>query len=599
MVQHNTSDSLKYKLEKLQNDPNIRDRFELNSYRFGSDISVADSITFEEGVSNIGLALEKSSSLFASPNTSVVLFTDGNQTMGKDYEFSNLPQTNTVWPIVVGDTVTYKDLAVSQVNLNRYAFLDNQFPIETVVTYEGQEAIRAQLQVFFDGRNVHREQLQFQQGEKSKTLTTLLRATSIGIKSVEVRISTLTGERNTTNNKKEVAVDVIDEKTKVLLVSQLIHPDIGALKKAIESNDQRVVELVDPDIEFNEHADADVLLVYQPQANYQKAYDFAKSRRIPIFTVVGDQADLAWFNTNYGNLAEIELGYPTQEVFGEINTGFAYFDSSVFDFEGYPPLSTRAGSVSILAPQEVILDMTIKGIKMESPLLTVLSDANIKNVFLFGSDIWKWRLHDYRTHGNFEQFDNLFSKIMVYLSKSGKRNRLEVDYQKVYDGSQELKIRANFYDRTFVQDNQADLILQLRDKNTSLSRSLPMLLKGNYFEVDLTDLQPGEYEFTVNENNENISRQGAFKILDFDAENQIFTSNHGKLARLATKTKGEIFYQDQLDDFIDKLTQDNQFAPLQKNNQKIVPLIDFRLLLGLLALTLSAEWFIRKYNGLL
>ena len=168
--------------------------------------------------------------MFASPNTSIVLFTDGNQTMGKDFEFSNLPQSNSVWPIVVGDTVTYKDLAVSQVNLNRYAFLDNQFPIETVVTYEGQEAIRAQLQIFFDGRNVHREQLQFQQGEKSKTVTTLLRATSIGIKSVEVRISTLTGERNTTNNQKEVAVDVIDEKTKVLLVSELIHPDIGALK---------------------------------------------------------------------------------------------------------------------------------------------------------------------------------------------------------------------------------------------------------------------------------------------------------------------------------------------------------------------------------
>jgi hypothetical protein len=43
---------------------------------------------------------------------------------------------------------------------------------------------------------------------------------------------------NTYNNSKNFAVEVIDQKTKIALVTAINHPDVAALKRSIESNAQ-------------------------------------------------------------------------------------------------------------------------------------------------------------------------------------------------------------------------------------------------------------------------------------------------------------------------------------------------------------------------
>ena len=50
---------------------------------------------------------------------------------------------------------------------------------------------------------------------------------------------------------------------------------------------------------------------------------------------------------------------------------------------------------------------------------------------------------------------------------------------------------------------------------------------------------------------------------------------------------------------LEKLLSDDRFHQIQKSEQKIVPLVDWKYLLVLIVLTLTFEWFIRKYNGLI
>jgi hypothetical protein len=49
---------------------------------------------------------------------------------------------------------------------------------------------------------------------------------------------------------------------------------------------------------------------------------------------------------------------------------------------------------------------------------------------------------------------------------------------------------------------------------------------------------------------------------------------------------------------IEDLLQDDRFLPTQKSELIVVSLIEFKWLLALIAVALTAEWFIRKYNGL-
>ena len=76
-------------------------------------------------------------------------------------------------------------------------------------------------------------------------------------------------------------------------------------------------------------------------------------------------------------------------------------------------------------------------------------------------------------------------------------------------------------------------------------------------------------------------------------------ANVTKLQQVATNTKANSYFVANTDDLFQDLLKDERFATIQKSSKNVVPLIDFKYLLGLLILSLAIEWFLRKYNGLI
>jgi hypothetical protein len=87
--------------------------------------------------------------------------------------------------------------------------------------------------------------------------------------------------------------------------------------------------------------------------------------------------------------------------------------------------------------------------------------------------------------------------------------------------------------------------------------------------------------------------------LDFDIEKQFVNPDWNKLNQLANQTKGKAYLANQADRLIRQLLADDSYKAVQKTTVKKSPLIDWIWLLVLIAISLAAEWFIRKYNGLL
>ena len=126
-----------------------------------------------------------------------------------------------------------------------------------------------------------------------------------------------------------------------------------------------------------------------------------------------------------------------------------------------------------------------------------------------------------------------------------------------------------------------------------------MLMKGGYYEADLTDLPSGDYTFTATVKDKNLSRSGGFTILDFDVEQQFLSSDYIKLGRLAERTQGKLFFPAETKDLVAQLMAEEQFVPIQKSKQNVVSLIDFQFLFRAYCSCVGCEWFIRKYNGLI
>lgn len=583
-------------LEKINSNEAIANRFRIKQYNFGTSLEESDALDYKAKQTNITKALSSIKDIYAYTNTAMVLLTDGNQTIGEDYEFYSNTLKYPIFPIALGDTTKYEDVRIGQVNVNKYAFLKNKYPIEAYAVYEGKGSITAAVNITVNEKIIYRENINLSAENNSKRIHTLLKAKSVGVKRIKVAITPLDNERNISNNLKNIAIEVINEKTNIAIISNMTHPDIGMFKKSIEQNEQRSVTIMKPNVKLKDLEDVDVFILYQPDRFFNTIYKFIQQKKASLFTVTGAKTNWNFINRTRKQY-NVEEGYPTQEVFGVLNPSFSKFDISDFSMEDFPPLESNAGAIGT-NDGKTLIQTKIQGRILQSPMLLALDDDNGKEVVLFGENIWKWRVQSYRNNQNFENFDNVLGKLMLYLSTSKGKNRLNIDYKSVYQGSTEARITAAYFDEAFVFDPNASISLKLNGKENGFSNETPMLVKGNFYEADLTNIPAGEYTFSITVKNENRSKTGSFTILDFDVEKQFSSTDFKKLNQLATDTGGQIYFPSEIDAFLENIINNKQFVPVQKGKENVVPLIDFWILLSIITAALTLEWFIRKYNGL-
>ena len=137
---------------------------------------------------------------------------------------------------------------------------------------------------------------------------------------------------------------------------------------------------------------------------------------------------------------------------------------------------------------------------------------------------------------------------------------------------------------------------QIKNKETKKTAEFPFLLKNNSYEVNLSSLEAGEYEFEIIVEEKNLSKSGEFTIIEFDIEKQFLNANYKKLSKIA---EDKVFFTHTEEELIGELLNNENFKPVQKSNTTTSPLIDWWYLLIIIAVSLSAEWFMRKYSGMI
>lgn len=585
-------------VEEIEANGPLNEKFELRRLSFHRELSTSDSLLFDRATTNIQGALTAVRRTYKGKSAAFVILTDGNQTVGSDYQYFKSDTNHSVFPVVLGDTTRYEDMLIDRLNVNKYAFLDNQYPLEIFLKYQGTNSVQVPLTIKVNGILRHREMVQMSGQQNSVRVNVLLRAESVGMKRLTVEAGRLENERNIANNSQEAGLEVIDEKTKVSIVSALEHPDLGALKKAIESNNQRKAETVRPTVDLDEFEDTDIFIFYQPVRQFAPVYELVKNKRGNLLTITGPETDWNFLNSVQSSFQKNSFNQ-TEEVTPVLNAGFGTFDISGFNTENFPPLQTTLGDLLMTKPYQTLIEQRIKGVDLNLPLMALVEDGPGKEVVLFGENIWKWRVQNYRNNNDFDAFDELMAKLLLYLSSDNARDRLNLEYERIYRDASSAQLRASYFDETFEIDRNANITLFISGRNGELSRQIPMLFRGSFYEADLSSLPAGSFDFTVRIEGEEIMKSGQFSILEFDLEQQLISSDGDKLKRLASTTGGESYFPGQSNDLIAELSASDRYRPTQKSEQNVVSLIDFKILLAIVITAFASEWFIRKYNGLI
>ena len=585
-------------IQTLLNNRELSSKYEIKVHPFGAQINQNPTLNFESTQTNITKSVKDLESLYDSQIAPIVLISDGNQTIGNAYEFASNQFKQVIFPLILGDSIYHTDLKIQQINVNKYTYLNNKFPLEIIASYSGEDPVQSELKIESGGRTVYKEQIQFSATQNSKIITPKIASNKVGVQRYKVRLTPIDNEKNTVNNQKSFAIETIDEYTNIALITSLTHPDLGTLKAAIESNKQRLVKICSPTEYLATHESYDLAILFQPTQRFKTVFDLIEKRKLNAFIIGGTQTQWGFLNAIQSNFKQ-EVTGQVENYQGVINPDFNNFSVDDYKFSTYPPLTTEFGGISINVPHETLVFKSINGITTQEPLWFTYENNSQRTAVLLAENLWKWRMHSYLEDQNFKAFDAFLAKLIQYLNIKNKNTRLLVNYESIYDGTEPLKISAQFFNKNYEPNRNAQLQISLKNKSTGQYYEYPMIADQYSYVVNLSTLEPANYSFEVSVNNGTHRSFGTIEILDFNIEQQFINANVQKLEQLATNTEGAVYYDSEANQLITNLISDNRFSSIQKIIKKIVPLIDIKIGLLVLILSLAIEWFTRKYNGLI
>lgn len=581
-------------LAKIKEDNDLNTKFNIQYYSFGNVLNPLDSLNFTAQHTNLFEPVNTLSKVYTSTVSPLVLITDGNQTSGNAVEF--LDYKSAVYPFIVGDTSTVDDIYINQLNVNKATFINNQFPVEVFVNYSGKNNVSKNLNVYHKREKLYSKQLNFSRTDNVKTVSLFLKAENKGNQYYTVKIETLENEQNIVNNSKEFSINVIEDKSKILLLTSIIHPDLGMFKKSIESNKQRSVDIFNIKKYKGNIQDYQLVILYQPNNKFKDVLNEIQTNKNNYLIVSGLSTDWQFLNSAQNNFSKKAIASP-ENYHPVLNNAYASFMNSDIGFSSFAPLEDQFGGIIFNIPYQTLLFQKIGNIITENPLLASFEIDNQKGAILFGENSWRWRMNSFNDYKSFELFDGFMANLMQYLASNVQGSRLSIAVNTIYYSNETIQFTANYLDENLNLDNRVKVWLTVSNKEKGFLNKTPFALENRLFKVELSNIPEGEYNYTVSVENYPQNVSGSFKILPFEIEQQFTQSNDKDLKLLASKTNGEIYYNSQDNSLLHQLKSDERYRSTQKINIIKTPLIDWKWLLFIIVLFLSVEWFIRKYFG--
>jgi len=587
----------------------LGDDYDVREFNFSGELKDSLSNTFSGKQTDISAVFNGLSDRFSNQNVgALVLATDGlyNKGSSPQYNAGNL-KTN-IYTIALGDTIPKRDLLIANVNYNKTAFLGNDFEVEILAEAYQSKGENMKLNISEDGSPVFSQSIPVITDAFRKTITARLHADKKGIHKFNFSIQPVQNEISATNNTETIYMEVLDARQKILLVYNGPHPDITAIKQSLESNrNYEVKTSLLSKLEAGTLNTYSVAILYQLPTTVSSTLPSTllsqlKQLKIPVWYMVGAQSDI--FQTNAAQkIVRINAGrQDVQEVFATPDANFSLFtlsDSTRRQLALLPPLSAPFGNYSAPAAQSVLLKQKIGTIETSYPLLAFGEEDGRREAVLTGEGLWKWRLAEYESQGNYHAFDELLAQSVQYLTAKNNKTRFRVYPSKnVFDDGEDVLLNAELYNDAMELVNTSEVYIDLKSK-AGKTYSFQFTRNGQSYKLDAGALPTDEYTFSARTKlgDKSYAATGQFIIKPLNAETRQSAADHRLLYSLAHQNGGEMLMPNQIDKLAQLIRKNENIKTLVYDDKTYKDLIDEKWLFVLILTLLSAEWFLRKREG--
>ena len=563
------------------------------------------NIDYNERQTDISSVFKEIGNMYSNRNVgAIIIATDGLYNKGINPRYGSLKNQYPVYTIIMGDTSLRKDLILAKVNYNRIAYQGNLFPIEVVVTANKLKGSRTRLDIYKKGERVFSKNIDITGDNFIETVSPELDAQENGLQRYHLTLTTIEGEITTKNNVYDIFIDVLNARQKILILAGAPHPDITAIKQAIETNYNYEVNQFMVDGFIEDVSDYDLVILHQvPTVNKSLSNLLSNidKAELPVLYILGPRTKMITFNQLKSGLSIISRNPGYNESFPQLSEDFTLFqldDETKKMIMQFPPVTTPFGEYSSPASASVLFYQKIGNVETDLPLILFKRDLETKTAVIAGEGIWRWRLADYAKNENHFAFNEIILKMVQYMTVKEDRSFFRIRSNNRFFENEAIEFDAEVYNKSYELINDPEVELTITNEEDA---GFPFVFgkRGNAYRLDAGLFPPGNYAYDarVKVGTEVYYKSGEFTVEPLNVEQINSVADHNLLYNLAVMHDGEMLTPEQLEDIPAILKARGDIKSVIYSQKRFNELNNLFWVLGVVILLLGVEWFLRKYHG--
>ncbi len=581
------------------------DKFRVAFYTFGEQVSSSGLVDYSERNSDYGEFLDVVyNNHFNEHVGGLLLVGDGIVNRGVN-PLGRVQQLNyPVYAIGLGDTTAYLDIGIADIRVNRNVFLNNRFSVELDIAYQGMSNQQIFSTIYSENQRLF-EHTRLVNGDGIITVQALITASEAGLMNLLAEVDIVPGEKNRTNNQRSFVVNVIENKQKILIIANGMHPDIGAIQDVL--NDQAAFEVT---VITQEPFPTDItgnslIIVHQLPSisnSMQTLFETAAKARTPLWIIVGNKSYLPQLNQLIPGVEivpQANINEEAQAVLSPLFTQFTYSEELTELLNRFPPLKVPFARYTLSPDWSVQSTQRLINIETDRPLMAFSNRNGFKMGMLMGEGIWRWRLYNFYLRENHNAFREFVLKTTQYLALRDNEDNFMIDFKPVYEETESVMFLAEVYNEAFEAVTSADVRLVLiNNEDQEFSYVFDQTASG--YKLDAGRFPPGQYRFDAEvQLGETLYKEaGIFAVMPVNAEQMSLQANHRLLYQLANASGGLFMPAHDTEALINLLGTELQPAPFSYLVSVVDEVLNLRWIFFMILLLLSVEWFLRKFWGI-
>jgi hypothetical protein len=579
-------------LEKLKGD--LAKDYKVKTLLFGDKTSLSEGKpSFSEKETDIDQLISDIDNNYSNQNIgALIIVSDGIYNKGANPLYNAEKLHFPVYSVAMGDTNEVQDVAIQKINHNQFAYSGNIFPVEVIVNakkYPGKELTVS----LADPRGKKITQpLKITSENFLSTVTFTLNADFPGVQHYHTSVTVLEGEKNVSNNNQSFVIEVIDNRSKILLLANYPHPDIAPIKDDILTNGNYELDYAMIQ-DFKKPIKPFSLVIIHgfTNANLPLIND-CRNNNIPYWIVNPTSSE---------NLPGIKIASSfnkQNDAEPFVNNSFGIFnisDELKKFIKDLPAVKTFFGNYSLQNGSNALIDQKIGIVETTNPILLFNENNGLKTSLFIGDGLWRWKFRDFAEHKNSNLFNELINKTVQYLSVKADKSYFRITSPKTVNENETIELGAEVYNKTYELITDPDVSLTLTN-NANKQFNYNFSKTSNAYKLNLGFLPPGEYHYEakVKVNNELYVKKGSILVKEVVAEKLNTVANHKLLFQLSSRSGGKLVYPSDLNKLRDDILKNQLIKPITYSTNLTTSIIDLKWLFFLILFLLSAEWFLRK-----